>query len=127
MPQIKPEDTLLEKVHATHDSFTQHIGDDIRAYVKSVYTKFVAEKNIESLADQTTALSKFQGLLYDYQNEILNVSGTGAAWIKTKTAVEDVCLALRWVEEVYCSALVDPEEVVTEYRKGRFSFQTEKI
>lgn len=127
MPKERPDDMWLGKVSSTQHSFSEHIGNDLRAYVKSVCTKFMASKNVDNLADHTTVLSKFQGQLYDYQNEILNVLGTGPAWSKANSVIQDVLRALRWVEEIYCTALVDPDEVCSEYDKGTFLFQTEEI
>lgn len=127
LPKQKADDVWLERVDDLQQRFNEHIGGNLHKYVDSVCTKFMERKNLNFLADHTAILTKFQDSLYDYQNEILNISGTGPGWKKADSVVQDVRCALQWVEEIYCSALVDLEEVGIQYTKLQFLFQSNKI
>lgn len=62
-------------------------------------------------------------MLYEYQNEVLQLDGVGNNYQKLQNIVRDVRSVLEWVDELLVFAMVDISEVQRLYDASELLYQ----
>ncbi|KAJ3513188.1 hypothetical protein NLJ89_g3089 [Agrocybe chaxingu] len=103
----------LNKTPQQIDSLTTGVDTCLApyAFVNSICKNFLANRDKDEIHKQTIALGKFRKSIQKYQDLILQECGIGDQWSEVEGVRKQICETLSLVEEVFCYALVDWDEV----------------
>ncbi|KAJ3503384.1 hypothetical protein NLJ89_g8463 [Agrocybe chaxingu] len=117
----------LERVMRIESKFDIYVNDDPRNFVDSICLAFLENRDKDKIHEYTVALGKFQKSVDKYQDIILQEHGIGDQWTRIEEIRKKICTTLSAVEEVFCYALVDWEEVRRIHAEGEFMYQMETL
>jgi hypothetical protein len=121
--QTSPIDAWLEHTTRIQARFNRLIKNDSIAYMESICTLYLADHNKDAIHEQTILLSKLQKSIYQCHSKILQLSGVGEELSRVEHIKKFILTTISWVEEVFCSAIVDWTEVQRLYDERRFLYQ----
>jgi hypothetical protein len=121
--QTSPIDAWLEHTTRIQARFNRLIKNDSIAYMESICTLYLADHNKDAIHEQTILLSKLQKSIYKCHSEILQLSGVGEELSRVEHVKKIILTTMSWVEEVFCSAIVNWTEVQHLYHEQSFLYQ----
>lgn len=111
----------------THDpcsrSIQQARQNNPVAYLESICTLYLNDHDKDRIQEQTVLLAKVQMSIYNCHDEVLQIYGIGDELSQVENVKKNICATVSWVEEVFCSAIVDWTEVQRLYRERGFLYQ----
>ena len=113
----------LERANRIAARLQKITGDDARCYLRRIVEGFLGNRDKDSVYEQIIGIGKLQRSVYRYKNEVLTLAGLGEDYERVRDVTRAVCAVVSWLEEVLCSAMVDPAEVEIKYKGCQFSFQ----
>ena len=121
--QTSPIDAWLENTTRVQARFNRLIKNDPMAYLESICTFYLADHDKDAIQAQTILLSKLQKSIYKCHSQILQLSGVGDELSCVENVKKNILTTVSWVEEVFCSAIVDWTEVEHLYNERSFLYQ----
>ena len=121
--QTSPIDAWLKHTTRIQARFNRLIKNDSIAYMESICTLYLADRDKDAIHEQTILLSKLQRSIYKCHSKILQLSGVGEELSCVEHVKKIVLTTMSWVEEVFCSAIVDWTEVQRLYHERGFLYQ----
>lgn len=121
--QTSPIDAWLEHTARIQARFNRLIKNDSVAYLESICTLYLADRDKDAIQEQTILLAKLQKSIYKCHSEILQLSGVGEELSRVEHVKKIILTTVSWVEEVFCYAIVDWTEVQRLYHEQSFLYQ----
>jgi len=121
--QTSPIDAWLKHTTCIQARFNRLIKNDSIAYMESICILYLADRDKDAIHEQTILLSKLQRSIYKCYSKILQLSGVGEELSRVEHVKKIVLTTMSWVEEVFCSAIVDWTEVQRLYHEQGFLYQ----
>jgi len=103
--------------------FNKLTDDDPMKYIEKICLQFIQNQDKDDIHAEVVKLSTLQKRIYRCQNEILNLAGLGPEWNAVDVIVTKLCRVVRWLEEVFCQAIVGHSEVCRMYDEAQFEYQ----
>jgi hypothetical protein len=103
--------------------FNKLTDDDPMKYIEKICLQFIQNQDKDDIHAEVVKLSTLQKRIYCCQNEILNLAGLGPEWNAVDVIVTKLCRVVRWLEEVFCQAIVGHSEVCCMYNEAQFEYQ----
>jgi hypothetical protein len=98
--------------------------DNPTAFMEQVCLAFLTNKDIDAVHQHVVKLGKCQKSIYKYQNEIYTLGGITQDYHTVDKMVKEICRVVRWIEELFCYAMVDIAEVGRMHQGHNFEYQT---
>ena len=67
--------------------------------------------------------SKILKCLENYHGMVLNIAGVGEDWRQVEEVKLEVRRVIRWLDNLLCDAMVDPQDLVVRYHARELDFQ----
>ena len=103
--------------------FHKLVKNDPIAYVESICSLYLADRDKDAIQEQTILLAKLQKSIYKCHGKILQLSGVGDELSRVEKVKKIISTTVLWVEEVFCYAIVDWAEVQHLYHERSFLYQ----
>ena len=104
--------------------FNTLVNSNPTAYVEDLCVGYLKDHDKDMIQEQTTHLAKQQKRIYHCQEKVLQLSGIGDEHSRVDSIRKNICTTISWLEEIFCSALIDWEEVQHIHRERGFGYQT---
>ena len=118
-----PVNAWLENTTRIHARFNRLTKNNPIAYLESICTLYLADKDKDAIQEQTILLAKLQKSIYKCHSEVLQLSGVGDELLRVDNVKKIIGTTVSWVEEVFCYAIVDWTEVQRLYHEQIFMYQ----
>jgi len=123
MAPIKPVTVWLERADRIAGRLRKITGDDPKKYLHHIVEEFLDNRDKDIVYEQIVITGTLQKSLYQYENEVLTLTGMGLEYEKVRQITQLVGDVVKWLEEVLCLAMVDSADVETMFKERRFPFQ----
>lgn len=110
----------MERVAAKFDVLMK---GDPRQHVHDICGKYIISRSKDVLRDAIIALTPLQQSIYRYQAELLTLGGLGKEWIRSEEVSKVILKVVRYLEDLLCYAMVDPEELIDLFRRHQLGYQ----
>jgi hypothetical protein len=92
-------------------------------YVDALLSAYHVSSSDKDIRDAVLTLSRYQNSIQRYEHEILQLAGVGSEWSQAHQLSNRVREVVRWIEEVLCLAVVDPDGLVVSHAAKQLMFQ----
>ena len=101
----------MDHVNQIYQQFKTTTYNAPAQFTEQICLSFLDDGNKDTINESIEKLSKYQKSIYKYQNEILALTGVGPEFHCVTEILKEINLAVRWVEEIMCIAMVEPSDV----------------
>lgn len=113
----------MEGVERVHRCLNRATEGAPRSYVEQICSSFLDNQDKDPIHDKVVRLGRLQKSAYRYENEVYALVGVTKEYRRASEVVKEVNMVLSWVEEIFCYAMVDVEEVRDRYTEKEFMYQ----
>ncbi|KAG6807213.1 hypothetical protein H0H92_008398, partial [Tricholoma furcatifolium] len=93
-------------------------------FIQKLYDQFLLDCSPSPLDDALAVASKLQKSIYQYSEEILNLSGMEKDWVAADAMCTQVCNMVRGLQEVIVDAIVDVDDLKQCHTRKELIFQS---
>lgn len=120
---IDPLASWMEGVERINRSLGRTVGASPHDYVEGICAAYLEEQDKDLIYERIVRLSKLQGMIGRYANEVYALVGVGPEYKRAAQVGTNVNTVVSWLEEVFCYAMVDFREVQDRHKSKEFMYQ----
>ena len=122
--QASPINSLLDQAARVQLWFNKLVNQNPTAYAERICVTYLADRDKNIIHEETVRLAKLQKNIYNCQEKVLQLSGIGDEHSRVDSIRKVICTTISWVEEIFCSAIVDWAEVQRNHSDRTFAYQS---
>jgi hypothetical protein len=117
-----PINSWLDQAAHVQLLFNKLVNQNPIAYAERICVTYLADRDKEAIHEETIHLAKLQKNIYNCQEKVLQLSGIGDEHSRVDSIRKVICTTISWVEEIFCSAIVDWAEVQRVHTERAFAY-----
>ncbi|RDB20435.1 hypothetical protein Hypma_012495, partial [Hypsizygus marmoreus] len=113
-----------DRVERVAIKLKEAVGVNPGVYIEGVYQLYLTSLQKDNIRDAVLRISRFQTLIYRYQDAILQAGGPLCEeWKRSDVVRASVCDVVKSLEEILTYAMVDYDELILMYKSQKLMFQ----